>query len=124
MDSIKPLLTATATAVGGRNGHTETTDGVVKADLLVPKEMGDPGKPGAATPEHLFAAGYAACFGSSLDFVATQKKRDGELWMRLEDQIDGTNIAVDLSDGLTGVFSNNDMIDGIVDGTFTYTVRV
>jgi osmotically inducible protein OsmC len=76
MDRIKPLFTATATAIGGRNGHTETSDGLVKADLSVPKEMGGPGKPGAATPEHLFAAGYAACFGGALDFVAKQKKRD------------------------------------------------
>jgi lipoyl-dependent peroxiredoxin len=76
MDKIKPLFTATATALGGRNGHTETSDGVVKADLSVPKELGGPGRPGAATPEHLFAAGYAACFGGSLDFVAKQKKRD------------------------------------------------
>jgi Ohr subfamily peroxiredoxin len=38
--------------------------------------MGGPGKPGTATPEHLFAAGYAACFGGALDFVAKQKKRD------------------------------------------------
>jgi osmotically inducible protein OsmC len=51
-------------------------EGVVKADLSVPKEMGGPGRPGTATPEHLFAAGYAACFGGSLDFVAKQKKRD------------------------------------------------
>ena len=76
MDRIKPLFTATATAIGGRNGHTETSDGVVKADLSVPRELGGPGKPGAATPEHLFAAGYAACFGGSLDFVAKQKQRD------------------------------------------------
>ena len=69
-------FTATATAIGGRNGHTETSDGVVKADLSVPKEMGGPGRPGTATPEHLFAAGYAACFGGSLDFVAKQRKRD------------------------------------------------
>ena len=69
-------FTATATAIGGRNGHTETSDGVVKADLSVPKEMGGPGRPGTATPEHLFAAGYAACFGGSLDFVAKQKKRE------------------------------------------------
>jgi hypothetical protein len=53
MDKISPLFTATATAVGGRNGHTETSDGIVKADLSVPREMGGPGKPGAATPEHL-----------------------------------------------------------------------
>ena len=76
MDRIKPLFTATATAVGGRNGHTQSDDGIVKADLSVPKEMGGPGKPGTATPEHLFAAGYAACFGGALDYVAKQKKRD------------------------------------------------
>jgi Ohr subfamily peroxiredoxin len=76
MDTIKPLYTATATATGGRNGHTESSDGVVKADLSVPKEMGGPGKPGTATPEHLFAAGYAACFGGAIDFVGKQKKKD------------------------------------------------
>jgi Ohr subfamily peroxiredoxin len=76
MDRIKPLFTATATASGGRNGRTESSDGLVKADLSVPKEMGGPGKPGTATPEHLFAAGYAACFGGALDFVARQKGKD------------------------------------------------
>src|SRR5260221_10577245 len=76
MDKIKPLFTATATATGGRNGYTESSDGVVKANLSVPKEMGGPGKPGTATPEHLFAAGYAACFGGALDFVGKQHKQD------------------------------------------------
>jgi osmotically inducible protein OsmC len=76
MDKINPLFTATATASGGRNGHTESDDGMVKADLSVPKAMGGPGKPGTATPEHLFAAGYAACFGGALDFVAKQQKKD------------------------------------------------
>jgi len=76
MDKIKPLYTATATAVGGRNGRTQTSDGVVKADLSLPKELGGPGRPGTATPEHLFAAGYAACFGGALDFVAKQNKRN------------------------------------------------
>jgi osmotically inducible protein OsmC len=42
----------------------------------VPKEMGGPGKPGTATPEHLFAAGYAACFGGAIDFVGKQHKKD------------------------------------------------
>src|SRR5262247_2267055 len=76
MDQIKPLFTATATAAGGRNGHTESSDGLVEVDLSVPKEMGGPGKPGTATPEHLFAAGYAACFGGAIDFVAKQQKKD------------------------------------------------
>ena len=76
MDKIKALFTATATATGGRNGHTESDDGMVKADLSVPKAMGGPGKAGTATPEHLFAAGYAACFGGALDYVARQHKKD------------------------------------------------
>jgi lipoyl-dependent peroxiredoxin len=76
MDRIKPLFTATATAQGGRNGHTASSDGIVSAELSVPKEMGGPGKPGTATPEHLFAAGYAACFGGALDFVAKRQKKD------------------------------------------------
>ncbi|HXW26293.1 MAG TPA: organic hydroperoxide resistance protein [Xanthobacteraceae bacterium] len=76
MDKIKPLFTATATAVGGRNGHTKTSDGIVDVDLSVPKAMGGPGKPGTATPEDLFAAGYAACFGGALDFVGKQHKQD------------------------------------------------
>jgi len=76
MDKIKALYTATATATGGRNGHTQSSDGVVKADLSVPKEMGGPGRAGTATPEHLFAAGYAACYGGALDFVAKQHKKD------------------------------------------------
>jgi len=76
MDKIKPLFTATATANGGRNGHTESSDHSVAADLSVPKEMGGPGKPNTTTPEHLFAAGYAACFGGALDLVAKQHKKD------------------------------------------------
>src|SRR5580658_688449 len=78
MDTIKPLFTATATATGGRNGHTESSDGIVRADLSVPKAMGGPGKPGTATPEHLFAAGYAACFGGALDYVGAQKKKNAK----------------------------------------------
>jgi Ohr subfamily peroxiredoxin len=76
MDKINALYTATASATGGRNGRTESSDGVVKVDLSLPKELGGNSKPGTATPEHLFAAGYAACFGGALDFVAKQQKKD------------------------------------------------
>ena len=57
MDKINPLFTATATATGGRNGHTAAEDGSVATELSVPNAMGGPGKPGTSTPEHLFAAG-------------------------------------------------------------------
>ncbi len=76
MDTIKPVFTATASATGGRNGHTAASDGSVATDLSVPKEMGGPGKPNTSTPEHLFAAGYAACFGGAVDFVGRQHKVD------------------------------------------------
>ncbi len=74
--TIKPLVTATAINTGGRNGHSETTDHSVSVDLSVRKEMGGPGLPNTTTPEHLFAAGYAACFGGALEFVAHQRKKD------------------------------------------------
>jgi len=73
--SIKPLVTATAVNTGGRNGHSETTDHSVSVDLSVPKAMGGPGLPNTTTPEHLFAAGYAACFGGAIEFVAHQHKK-------------------------------------------------
>jgi osmotically inducible protein OsmC len=76
VDKIKPLFTATATATGGRNGRTEASDGLVAANLSVPKEMGGPGKAGTSSPEHLFAAGYAACYGGAIDFVGKQHKKD------------------------------------------------
>ncbi|UFS70798.1 Ohr family peroxiredoxin [Geomonas sp. RF6] len=75
-NTIKALFTATATATGGRNGRTEASDGSVRANLSVPKEMGGAGNPDTTTPEHLFAAGYAACFGGAIDFVAKQQQKD------------------------------------------------
>jgi len=74
--TIKPLVTAVANSTGGRNGHTATTDGSVSVNLSVRKEMGGPGLPDTTTPEHLFAAGYAACFSGALEFIASQHKKD------------------------------------------------
>ena len=70
----KVLSTANATATGGRNGHAKSDDGLIDVDLSVPKSMGGPGNPNTTTPEHLFAAGYAACFGGACDYMAKQLK--------------------------------------------------
>lgn len=75
-NTIKPLVTAVAHSTGGRDGRAETTDGSVGVDLSVPKAMGGKGLPDTTTPEHLFACGYAACFGGAVDFVASQRKKD------------------------------------------------
>jgi Ohr subfamily peroxiredoxin len=70
---MKTLSTISATTVGGRDGQGQTSDGKFKAEFALPKELGGRGKEGI-TPEHLFAQGYSACFGSALQFVAGQKK--------------------------------------------------
>lgn len=68
----KIVYSATATATGGREGHSRTDDGAVAVDLAVPKEMGGSGE--GVNPEQLFATGYAACFLGALKFYAGQKK--------------------------------------------------
>lgn len=37
---MKALYTAIAKTHGGRNGHVETTDGLLKLDLVMPRELG------------------------------------------------------------------------------------
>lgn len=69
---MSALYTTQARVVGGREGHAETSDGLLKVDLAMPKELG--GKGGGTNPEQLFAAGYGACFESALRFVARKEK--------------------------------------------------
>jgi osmotically inducible protein OsmC len=69
-----PEYVAHATTVGGRNGHVETSDGLLKANLSIPKSIGGPGKPDASNPEQFFAAGYSACFGGSVEYAAYLEK--------------------------------------------------
>jgi len=68
----KIIYTAHAKAIGGRNGYAKTDDENLKLDLATPGSLHS--KPGSTNPEQLFACGYAACFGSALEFVAKQQK--------------------------------------------------
>ena len=69
------LMTAHAKSVGGRAGHVASDDGMISLDLVAAS-----GDKKGSNPEQLFAAGYSACFGSALDFVAKSKKVDtGEI---------------------------------------------
>ncbi|MDP2311110.1 MAG: organic hydroperoxide resistance protein [Pseudomonadota bacterium] len=70
---MNPLYTATASAKGGREGHVKTDDSVIDLDIAMPKALGGSGNPGT-NPEQLFAAGYAACFGSALGLVARMQR--------------------------------------------------
>ena len=69
----KRLYTATASATNGRDGRIKSDDGTLDLSVTPPKEMGGSGAPGT-NPEQLFAAGYAACFGSAFAHVARQQK--------------------------------------------------
>ncbi|MBA2609180.1 MAG: organic hydroperoxide resistance protein [Actinobacteria bacterium] len=98
------LYSTTATATGdGRSGHTATEDGAVAHNMRTPPELGGPG--GAANPEQLFAAGYAACFHSAMKLVAKSM------------EIDATDSAVSVTVGLgmleSGAF--NLALDIVVD---------
>jgi len=69
---MKVLDTVSATTTGGRDGHGKTSDGKLDVKFSLMKALG--GKGEGITPEHLFAQGYSACFGSALQYVAGQKK--------------------------------------------------
>jgi Ohr subfamily peroxiredoxin len=73
-EQTMPSYTASATTTGGRNGHVESSDGLLKFDLSVPKDIGGPGKPGTTNPEQLFAAGYSACFGGAVEHAGRLEK--------------------------------------------------
>ena len=64
---------AVAQALGGRDGRVATDDGDLTFTLVVPKELGGPGGPGA-NPEKLFALGYSACFLSAMRAVSARQK--------------------------------------------------
>ncbi|MFZ6181077.1 organic hydroperoxide resistance protein [Nannocystis pusilla] len=68
----KRLYTAHATATAGRDGRASTDDGRVDLTLAPPRELGGSGS--GTNPEQLFAAGYAACFGSAAAHVARLQK--------------------------------------------------
>jgi len=70
---MKTLYVAQATTTGGRNGNVKTDDGVLDLEVRTPKGLG--GQGGAFTnPEQLFAAGYSACFGSAISYIAGLQK--------------------------------------------------
>ncbi|MFD0050122.1 organic hydroperoxide resistance protein [Actinomycetes bacterium NPDC127524] len=70
----EPLFTASVTAVGGREGKVQSSEGNLTLDIAMP---GTPRKkkiPEATNPEQLFAAGYSACFDSALQLIARKER--------------------------------------------------
>ncbi len=65
--------TAIATSTG-RDGRAYSSDGRLDVGLALQKELGGTGD--GTNPEQLFAAGYAACFATSMQLVARRKHLD------------------------------------------------
>lgn len=62
------ILTRKAVTKGGRNGNIQAKEGNLNLTMAKPRELG--GTENKETnPEEIFAAGYSACFASSLEFL-------------------------------------------------------
>lgn len=70
--TIKALYSTSATATGGRDGHSRTEDGSIDVKLASPKELGGSGD--GNNPEQLFATGYAACYLGAMKYATTLDK--------------------------------------------------
>lgn len=72
---MNPTYTAVATS-SGREARAVTADGKLDVQLAFPKEMGGTGD--GLNPEQLFAAGWAACFSTTLDLIAKSRDLDAK----------------------------------------------
>ena len=106
---MNALYTADVKIVGGREGSIESSDGVLKHSLSMPKELGGSG--GAGTnPEQLFAAGYGACYESALANIARKegiKLQDvvihSQVHIGKDDSDGGFKLAVELNISMPGI---------------------
>ncbi len=110
MTKITPIYTAHAKATGGRQGGAAATDdGNLSVKLSRPKELGGTDKETGTNPEQLFAAGYAACFISSIQFVGGRDKISVPADVSIESSVGigqipgGFGLAVELKISLPGL---------------------
>ncbi len=67
------MYQASAVSTGGRDGQVFVENMPIHFEMALPNEMG--GKKGVGfNPEQLFAAGYAACFGSAVQHFVRLKR--------------------------------------------------
>lgn len=65
----KALLKRTMKTDGGRDGTITSKDRDFSLSLAKPVEMGGQKNQDKSNPEELFAAGYSACFASSMEYI-------------------------------------------------------
>lgn len=72
---MNPTYTGIATS-SGRDARAVTSDGRLDLQLAMPKEMGGTGD--GTNPEQLFAAGWAACFATTMNLIAQSMDLDAK----------------------------------------------
>jgi Ohr subfamily peroxiredoxin len=110
----KVLYTAKVHTTGGRDGASRSSDGRLDVELTTP------GAPGNGTnPEQLFAAGWSACFLSSIQLEAGKRKialpadRAIDAEVDLGTDSDGFGIQARLNVSLPGL--DRDVAQALVD---------
>ena len=105
----KIVLKRTVTASDGRNGQLETSSGSAW-ELNLPQELGGDPKPTSTNPEELFAAGYSACFASSLEYILKSEeiayeslKVTATALLLKDDEHGGFKFALDVKVQLLGI---------------------
>ncbi len=105
---MPPMYTEQARAEGGREGRVHSADGKIDLILTPAKAVGGSGA--GSNPEQLFAAGYAACFHSALQFVARPQHLDtagssveGRVSLSLKDPGPGFELGVRHTVSLPGL---------------------
>ena len=71
---MKKLYSTTMSTTGGREGVSTSPDKSLRFKMAPPGA----GAEGATNPEQLFAAGYSACFGGSLNLVMLRERIQAE----------------------------------------------
>ena len=100
---MKTIHTAEMIAEGGRDGRVDAPDGALSVELSSAE------REGVATPEHLFAGAYAACFLSALKSHAEKAHLKTEGFTVVgrahldEDDRGGYQLHVDLRAALPGI---------------------
>lgn len=97
------LYTTKATAINGREGSAKTDNGTIDTKIHPPGTNGE-----GTTPEDLFAAGYAACFGQALKAMSaehnlTPDSVSVEATVSLNKGDDGFSISANLNAVLPGL---------------------
>lgn len=108
MIQMAKVLTRSATTKGGRTGRIEAKEGDLVLDMAKPLELG--GTENKETnPEEIFAAGYSACFASSLEYLLENANVDfesieveAELHLIMDSEGNGFKFDIDLYVSLDG----------------------